>query len=146
MIFSLLNIEGLYLGVTRSCNLDVVHSSLTSSLLSNCGGLRTIYLSGVSKLFNDEFFCRLLQSQCLPSLENIHVKEDVRLPCHIRKGFNFISLKAQLSKKALGNLLLHCPQLRKVNLSAWNISREDFEKIMEKLYHDNLNITLIGPK
>ena len=74
------------------------------------------------------------------------VKEDVRLPCHIRKGFNFISLKAQLSKKALGNLLLHCPQLRKVNLSAWNISREDFEKIMEKLYHDNLNITLIGPK
>ena len=78
MFFLLSNIGGLYLGVTRSCNLDVVHNSLTSSLLSNCGELRTIYLSGVSQLFNDEFFCRLLQSQCLTNLENIHVKEDVR--------------------------------------------------------------------
>ena len=77
--FLLWNIGGLYLGVTRSCNLDVVHNSLTTSLLSNCGGLRTIYLSGVSRLFNDEFLGRLLQSQCLANLENIHVKEDVRL-------------------------------------------------------------------
>ena len=64
----------------------------------------------------------------------------------LTQAHHSISLKAQLSKKALENLLLHCPQIRKVNMSAWNISREDFEKILQKLDHDNLNITLIGPK
>ena len=92
-MFFTLTIGGLYLGVTRSCNLDVVHNSLTSSLLSNCGGLRTIYLSGVSKLFNDEFLGRLLQSQCLANLENIHVKEDVRLNIYHRKVLSFHFIK-----------------------------------------------------
>lgn len=125
--YTLPRLEGLYLGVTRSCNLDLVHKSLTSKILSSCPLLRTVYLTGVSQLFTDNFFCHLLQSQCLVNLENIHVKED-----------------AQLSKKTLENLLLHCPNIRKVNISSWTITKQEIDKILEKLDHDNVNITLVG--
>lgn len=40
------NLEGLYLGVSRSCNLTLVHHSLTAKLLPSCPALRTLYLSG----------------------------------------------------------------------------------------------------
>ena len=54
------------------------------------------------------------------------------------------SLQAQLGTRSLQHLLLHCKNLRKVNVSDWNITKEDFDKISEKLDHDN--ISLVGPK
>lgn len=139
----------MYLGVSRSCDLDLVHKSLTRKLLSGCVLLRTVHLSGVSPLFNDHFFCHLLASQCLVNVENIHVREDVSLIAKLHlilySNKSFQS-KAQLGLRSLENLLLHAPNLRKVNLSAWNIARRDLEKLLEKLDHDNVDITLIAPK
>ena len=55
-------------------------------------------------------------------------------------------MQASLTKVSLGTLLQHCPNLRKVNMSTWNITKEEFMQVAKKTQDDNIEIVLIGPK
>ena len=55
-------------------------------------------------------------------------------------------MQASLSKVSLGTLLQHCPNLRKVNMSTWNITKEEFMQVAKKTQDDNIEIVLIGPQ
>merc|ERR1712062_360939 len=67
-------LEGLYLGVGTECDSDQVHLNLTSKILKNCKNLRTVYLTGVSQRFDDNFVENLIGSNCLQSLETFQLK------------------------------------------------------------------------
>jgi len=71
------HLEVLYLGVGKNCDSDLVHTSLTSNILSFCPSIQSLYLSGVSQLFCDSFLCKLLKTHCLIYLETFIVKQNV---------------------------------------------------------------------
>ena len=81
-----------------------------------CGNISSLYLSGVSPLFDDNFLQYLLMTHStLSQLQTIHIKQ-----------------KAQLTKASLVNLMEHCQSLKKIDLSAWNISNKDAVEIIQK--------------
>lgn len=123
------NLESLYLGVGRDSSLNQVHTLITDRLLTWCRKLRTLYMSGVSPRVNDSYLEARLQQGSLHSLESCTIKED-----------------AQLTRASYLGLMKHCPALRMLNMSSWNIPRKDF-LVMQKEAEDlNLDLVLIGGK
>jgi len=123
------NLEGLYLGVGRSSSLSLVHSLLTDRLLSHCIKLKTLYLSGVSPRLDDSYILQKLQQGSLSQLENCHIKEEARL-----------------GKETYLTLSKYCPALKRLNVSSWNISREEFLRMEERAKNENWDLILIGGK
>ena len=91
-----------------------------------CRNISSLYLSGVSPLFDDNFLQNLLMtpSSTLSQLQTIHIKQ-----------------KAQLTRASLVNLMECCPRLKKIDLSAWNITNKDAVEIIQK----NPDIFIIEP-
>ena len=108
---------------------------LCKPLQSACSCLRSLFLSGVSSLFDDEFLETMISDKnSLLRLECVVIKSEVSFFSSI--AFNPISsccFQAVLTRKSLENLLKYCLNIEKIDASSWNISQADLLNIRTAL-------------
>ena len=102
-------------------------------LQSACTCLRSLFLSGVSSLFNDEFLETMISDKnSLHRLECVVIKGEVSFFSRLHSNSSFC-FQAVLTGKSLENLLKYCLNIEKIDASSWNISQADLLNIRTAL-------------
>ena len=102
-----------------------------------CACLRSLFLSGVSSLFDDDFLETLVSgNNSLRRLECVGIKSGVRffsIEICLSSNANFSCFQALLTEKSLQNLLKYCLNIEKIDASSWNVSQADLNNVRSAL-------------
>ena len=109
-----------------------------------CTCLRSLFLSGVSSPFDDEFLETMISDKnTLHRLECVVIKSEVSFFSIAFNTISFCCFQAVLTGKSLKNLLKYCLNIEKIDASSWNISQADLLNIRTSLTRRSKHIQIL---